>query len=106
MGLSIMLMHVPDDFHQAKSVKSPFNLVSRPNGQDKEFCYFVDSLPCVVRSCHSSYCCSDVYVRPLNFEEVKTWVKENMPWEEEEPCLTDVIELMEKDTNLYFYFGW
>lgn len=55
--------------------------------------------------CGNVYCCDYFYNRPKDFKVARDWVKKNIV-EGNQIRLLDALDKMEKDPQVYLYFGW
>ena len=102
MGLNISLYEVIDmDSHQFKE-DDRFDFI-RYSG-DVEFASFMGEQGKAIY-CSHQFCCDWIFVRPVDFEQTKKWIRANIH-EENQKRLLDVVDLMEHESNRWLYFGW
>lgn len=102
MGLNISLYEVTDmDSHQFKA-DDRFDFI-RYSG-DKEFAGFMSEQGRAI-SCSHRFCCDWIFVRPVDFEQTRQWIRKNI-YEGNQKRLLEVVDLMQQEKDLWLYFGY
>ena len=104
MGVHISVYRVKDmKSHEFTEISKELDFDTLRYEGDKQFCECFQLWESI--TCGNTYCCDYFMTRPKDFKETKTWVKNNI-YESNQKRLLDVLEQMENDKELYFYFGY
>ena len=102
MGLNISLHKLPDknDVHSAEPDDKRFDFI-RYSG-DVEF---HQSVEWETVRCKELHYCDQYFSRPKDFKKARQWVKKNV-FKGNQKRLLDVLDLMEKEEDLYLRFSY
>lgn len=104
MGVHIDLERlVSNNFHESKSVSEEFGFDWLRHVGDREFAVsgLFESIGCD----KGPYCCDYFLNRPKDFEETRHWIKTHIE-EFNQNRLLDLMDVLEKNKDVYLYFSW